>query len=425
MKLPFNLKETFKKYGKKKFVSYLLVLISILFSSFSTMALSGRYPLNYINMAIYFVSTVTIIYYVVRYGSVKLDLYFALVVMFDISIIISSALTGFRNFSYTIFLVTIFSFIIYQFIANIDQNLKELVFSIIMVGGYLFVFYFTFVYRNQIFSLDFSSRIGNFFDNENEVAKYFVFLIVFTLHRAIRYKKNFVLYPLIMYLFVLLIMTGSRSNLLSAILMCLFVMYFRFSKKHKVYFIISAAGLIVLFFLILQIPALLEFKERIYSMFNTLLGTSENISEFDFSIHNRMVAMVEGIELFLARPLYGYGFGGTRIYSFIIMEPHNNFVFLLGNFGIFSFLLFQTFLLFPIIKIIESHRKTEQPFNLLLAAIILYVFIFQLFLVNYYTKIEYFAFPFAYSVLATKGTHVDIELSKRRISIRQEKGLLL
>lgn len=421
MKFISSIKEKFHNWDKKRIVSYFSVLFCLFLSSFSTMALSGRYPLNYVNMAIYFITAISIFIYVGIYGVFKIDTFFYIIVFIDVLILFSSALTGFRHFSYTIFLVTIFSLIIYQFICNIRPESRENVYSIIMCAGYFFVIYFSIIYSKNIFSFDFSTRIGDYFDNENEVSKYFVFLIVFSLHKAIYNRKYFLLYPLILYLFILLLMTGSRSNLISAILMSLFATYFRIPKKYKIFYSILVVSSIAAFFLILQIPALITFRDRIYNMFKTLFGTFDGMSEFDFSIYNRMIAVEEGINLFLARPLFGYGFRGTRIYSFISMEPHNNFIFLLGNFGVIVFILFELFLLLPVYKIFATNKKHKNPFSLLILSILLYVFVFQLFLVNYYTKFEYFAFPFAYLLSGLKSNCVEINLGKRTITLFKGK----
>lgn len=416
MKFLYNIKEKFHSWKRTRFISYSSVLACLFLSSFSTMALSGRYPLNYVNMAIYFITAISIIVYVSLYGKFIFDSFFLLIFLIDIFILISSMLTGFRFFSYTIFLVTIFSLLIYQFVSNSDLNDRESVYSMIMFAGYLFVIYFTIVYWDNIFAFNFSTRIGDYFDNENEVSKYFVFLIVFSLHKAIYNKKYIFLFPVILYLFILLLMTGSRSNLLSAIAVCLFVAYFRIPKGKKIIYLVVVVSFIATFFLILQIPAMHDFSTRFYNMFKTLLGSPEGLGEFDFSIYNRIVAVEEGIKLFLARPLFGYGFRGTRIYSFISMEPHNNFIFLLGNFGAIVFILFEFFLLLPIYRLLSKYKVQKNPFLLLVVSIILYVFVFQFLLVNYYTKFEYFAFPFAYLLSDIKSDYVELDIVGKTIT---------
>lgn len=417
IKLKSNTKLFFqeiKDWRKLEKFFFLLSVILLFFAFFSTMAFSGRFPLNIVNNVIYFLLIISIIVFVTIYGKFKFDIFFVLLFLFNLSILFSSVFSGFKNFTSTVFLVSITSFFVYQLYTNISDNLKELIITIAFFGGFIFTLYFIIFYRIEIFSFDFAARIGGYFANQNEVSKYFVFLGIFCFYLII-YKRNFYIIPLLFIYLLLILFTGSRSNFIALFTLIMFMIFVKLPKSKKGWFLIISCVGVISFFAILQLDSLAIFKQRFYSMISTLfLGESVSI---DNSTYYRIIALKEAIELFFQRPLIGYGFFGTNLYSFNKMSTHNNFASLLGDFGIFAFIFFEALLLIPIILFFRE-RNDKEHFLILVISFLFYIFIFQFFLINYYTKLEYFLLPYPYSILIKNKRGVSLNFSKQIISVK-------
>lgn len=408
-----NFLSNFKEYTKTQKLLFFFILFFVFLASFSTMALSGRYPLNYFNNAIYLLLLLLIIIFLIFYGVFRFDIYFLLLFLFNFFVLFSSLLSGFKNFNFSALLVSTTSFFIYQLLINVDKPKQNVLFFSLFVGGLFFSAYFFVYYRNTILSFDFSNRIGGYFNNINEMAKYFVFLGLISFYLVL-YKKRFEHIILFVIFLLFLVWTGSRSNLLSLIILILFLLYFKFQGMKKRYYLYVLLFLALISILVMQMDFMESFKTRLYNSFLTLFrGGSDNI--LDYSTESRKRALYEAFELFLQRPLFGYGYFGTNLYSFRQMSTHNNFVALLGGFGLPAFLAFETFLLVPTYLFIQNRKKYKKnDFALLSVAIISYVFIFQLFLINYYTKLEYFFIPFAYIQIYEPNQFVEINFRESK-----------
>ena len=244
----------------------------------------------------------------------------------------------------------------------------------------IFLIVFVIYYRNNILALDFQARIGNFFQNENTVGYYFVY--GFSLCLWFSSKKKFALLWLIpAFADVLMILyTGSRSSLLIVIVLTIVFLFSLFRLKYwwlPTIIMISSAIIIIM---LLNIPALSSFSSRI----------SKLLSGDDTSLLERMMLLKEGLFMFVSKPLIGWGYNGMRSVSTGHLFAHNNFVQLLADFGIFGFLLFESLLFLPIIKMIGGVKKRalNEPVFLFLSLIIP-LFMIQFFYANYQLKFEY------------------------------------
>lgn len=410
-KLKYNIKNfctNFNDWGKKKILLFSLIAFFLFFSSFSTMAFSARYPLNYLNAVIYFFLILFIILFVSLYGYFRFDIFFVLLLLFNFTVLLSSLLTGFRNFSFTIIFVTSVSFFVYQIIININKEIRMFLLLLIFLGGIVFSLYFMFYYRDIILNFDFNSRIGGYFDNLNEMAKYFVFLSIISLYLFL-FKKKVMHLVFALIFFIFLVLTGSRSNLLAFTVAILVLIYLRIPKRKKISLLLFICLSPILLFLLLRIKFMENILIRLYASLKTLINSSDFDNVLDFSTKFRKIASIEAFELFLQRPLFGYGFWGTNIYSFNKMSTHNNFTALLGNFGIIAFLIFQAFLIFPI----YSNIKKNKNINYLFIALLLYIFVFQTFLITFTSKFEYLIFPFTYATFMDSPSYNSINLKIR------------
>lgn len=375
---------------------------------FSTFSFAGRAKWNYVNMAINVVLMAIIILYLLLYSRIRFDMVFVLFALFNILVFISSAISGFKNFNFTILLNSMVAFFVYQILIENPKNIRYALYAF-LIGGTAHLFHYFIIYFKPLITLDFSSRLGGYFDNENEISNYLLVIgITFLYFIFYEKKKSAIIGALVSLWFVF--STGSMSNILMFGLFILAGLY-HIIPKNKRWALFLFVGLsIVALFLIIQIPALDYYKRRIYGIINEFLGIKNEYE--DGSASSRMRLAKESILIFLKNPLFGDGFGATGRYSFDFHVSHNNFFELLSAFGIFAAVAFQCLLFLPLRGF--NDKKRNRWADLL----ILFVIINQLFLVTYNGKIEYHIIAYAWAANTSyryNRTHLDFMIINKKI----------
>jgi|SRR5574344_76991 O-antigen ligase len=356
---------------------------------FSITALSGRVFFNYVNIGIYIGLAAISILYVLLYGQFRIGAFGVLLFCFNVCTWISWLSNGCGTVSLSVLLVSGCSFLFYEFLCQDERCVRGGLFFC-WIGGLVFLTYFIGVYWSQVISPDLSTanRIGTYFGNQNDTARFLCFAFLVFIYYAFNHRFYFSYLPALLSLYCIGL-TGSISNLLSAFLVILVYLLLVLKKKGKIIVLISSLSLIVLFIVLLSFPAFSYFRTRLLGMLASLFGSSAGE---DVSTTYRWKLAFEGFYLFLERPLFGYGFDGVLHNSFAGTFSHNNYADLAGNFGILALILFQILVLLPFVEIIKKHRTKS-----FISLICLYIFIFQVFLVSYYSKTEYFFLAFAYA----------------------------
>lgn len=371
-----------------KSIIFILIPFAVFFS-----VLSDRSPYNYFNLIVYGFLSIAIISYVFKYKSFKFDIFPFLILLFNFTILVSQ-IVNMRVGEYprSVVLLSLFSIIIYQFFINIDN--KQNVFTAILVGGLIFAVFFIFYYRNEIIKLEFSERIGRDFSDQNDLAKYISVFCVLSIGMLFKSKRILrVGFAVATFIFLVLILfTGSISNLLCIVLTLIFVAIYKTKRQNRLFIILGIAATIGLFVLLLQLPVFEYFKKRIEGIFAGL--TQSTSAKKDGSAIDRFTLFQEALRLFATRPLFGFGYDQVQYYTHGAgMFSHNNFTELAASFGIFGFFVFEVLLLMPLVKSIREKKIDSQSLFL-----IFYLFIFQFFLIIFRKKIEFVLMPLFFSI---------------------------
>lgn len=267
-------------------------------------------------------------------------------------------------------------------------NNYNLILNIIVGALSLFCIYFIIHYRNEIFmytSLDKdSSRLGKFFDNVNQIGSYMsvgVALSAFYL-LFLRGKRNmFMIVPLALFI-VVGFLTGSRTFLLSVVLIFSTLLFLLFKKNKFLFFIIFAA-LILIFIIFINLPFMSFLKNQFLLFFKTFTGNTTNSS--DISAIQRVVWQEYGFNLGSFNLIFGYGQDGFSIYSNTGSYSHANFSELMCNFGVIGFVLFYSIFILNFCCALKS----KSIYRNLIFTIVVFYICSGFLLVFYYQKDTY------------------------------------
>lgn len=399
-------------------ILYMAILCFFALYSFSIFSFSSRDFFNIVNMLIASVLGLLVLIYTIAYREIVFDIFGVCLIVFCFSIFASSLVNNkIYLMSKSVFLNSALSFILYQFF----KTKKDFIFFVyaVLIGGVCFFAYYLFHYRTEIFTLKFltdSIRLGDYFDNQNGIARSFTLISLLSIFLSVFSKKYYFL-TIVPLAFVLLLSTGSISNLL-LFLIILFVGCLLLAPK-KFRWVICALGVAipVAGFFVLQLPQLSYFKERIFNIFLTLVTGGSTI--LDGSAHDRLEFALDAFSLFLTKPFFGSGPEGV-IQITSGGYSHNNFSELAANYGLFGLVSYEALLLLPAF----SCRRTKREYKNYLLCLISFLFLFQPFLVTFYTKIEYLVFPSFYfltrDVFCSKHIFVEIARKKRRVLVKYQ-----
>ncbi|MDY0142899.1 MAG: O-antigen ligase family protein [Bacteroidales bacterium] len=405
-----------KGFLVNRFSSLQSALKSIIFIFVSLMSfflvLSDRTPYNSVAFAIYGVETVLIIFYILKYGKIHIDLFGVLLLGFLLIILVSQILNmSLLNYPRTLFLLCVFAFIFYQFLLTLNAEEKLLIFRFIFIGGCLMAAFFLIYYFPDSFKFKFEDRLGRDLSDQNDLAKHFALFTILSEYFSFKSRgKKKIPYIICGLVFVyILLLTGSISNLLVLSLLTIGLIVYMAKGRRKLFAIIGIVATIIVFIILLQLPFMAYFKTRIENMVNTITTGSGSV---DYSFIDRFNLAIYGLRLFTSKPLFGYGYDQVQFYTWgKDAFSHNNFVELLASFGIIGFIIFEFLLLFPIYKCWKKEGKEITVF------LLLYLFAFQLFLIIYRKKIEYFLIPLSFSFVEPKLNGISIAIKKGRIEI--------
>lgn len=355
----------------------LTIFVLFFFIFFITMTFNYIFPWNYINTALYSILSIAIIAWAILYKRIVIDYFFVLLVIFNLLITVSSLVNGILYFDMTVLSLTATCFIFYQMFRY--KEYRKIILHLFAVAGIFFILIFVLRYYKDLINFD-GSRIGADFGDLNIVG--YMFLYIFSCHTYLGLinRKWWYLLPAVASV-ILIFVTGSRSTLIISVVVLITSIFLFYGRKKIHYSLIISAILISLVMIILFLPVFESIRDR-------LLNSIEALFSMDVINSNepRMFLFVEGIELSLKRPMFGYG--GTlffREYSFSGHFAHNNIMELWFNYGFFEMLIFQILIFVPFVKIFKR-RDYEKKMMLLF---LISIFLIQFFYSNYTIKIDY------------------------------------
>lgn len=391
------------------------IIVSVLsITIFSIYSLNQLFPI--LNWILYALLIILISVYTFLFYNFKVNNMVIFLILINFFMFFSWVTNGLQSFSFTTILMSITGIIVYQFISNSKLHIDVTIIAILF-GSLLFVLFFSIVYFKDIIKLDFTKRLGGIIENENDVATSLAFsLICFVWF--IYYSKKYYLFLLPLYSFYLLFLTVSVSNILVTMLILFVFILLMLPKNKRKYLYISFMIFIVVGFLMLQLDYFSYYRIRIYGIINVFFDTGSHV---DSSASSRFTAAIEALKLFIRKPIFGWGYDGVRENTHQFMVSHNNFTEVLANFGTFTFIFYESMLLFPIINIKKQINKKKILIFLLLS----YTFIFQLFLYTYYRKIYYFIIPLAYSLVDNEKIYLSFGKKELFSLFEKTKKLLI
>lgn len=325
------------------------------------------------------------------YRGIVFDWFFVALVVFNIAVLISNSLNADAVFTKTYLTLSLFAFALYQMF--VDKSLREAVRTLMGFGLLLFAFYFVLYYRSLLFDLS-VDRIGDHFDNFNTVGYYFLYAFVISMSFVRRKNLFSLLYliPAFLHLF-LLYRTGSRSALLLAALCC-FIFVFYFFRGLKLYVPIFVnlgfIGLALLGSVIAEKVFSIEIFSRLQEFLDSLIGTS-----VDYSASNRVDLFFESFNLFLRKPLFGWGTNVFSIYSSERLFAHNNVTGLLCEFGLAGFLPFEAIAVYSYYRL--SKKSSDSSIRDCCLLLLVAFIGIQFFYVNSQLKLDWVVLAFAAS----------------------------
>lgn len=368
---------------KIKKIIYYLVVITMFLYTVSIPSFSGRakiYVISYGLMVLFAAST---FFYVFVYDKFSFQKRHLIPVLFALEAFVGTAIYShdFRRWL-SILLMVITLFVYYFAFSAINNSRFSL--KIIVLSFAVFALYFVIVYRSQIFHLQISDRIGDYFDNPNAVGSYFSLAFSASTYVAVMFeKKRELLYLIPSAIFGLCgIFTGSRTFIALVIVSISVILFIRFKTK-KWLFLIVYACLVGVFLIAINLPVFATLKTRVDQMLYTLFGFGN--SKVDHSSIQRVLWQRYGYYLGSHNLIFGYGCEGFSIFSGIGTYSHSNFSEVLCNFGIVGFALFYSCYLIPFIYCFNGKDRDKY-------AVFVFViyFLFKGFLgVSYYYKESY------------------------------------
>lgn len=177
-------------------------------------------------------------------------------------------------------------------------------------------------------------------------------------------RKAFV--PVVIFLAILL-MGGSRKNIVSIPLIALIFSLFSGNAAKKLKMLAIVVALLVLgLYLLNTVPALSQIRTAIERMFSGLSGNKT--TQVDASTEERMYLMNQGIKVWAEHPILGVGWHNYRFYNASGLYAHNNYVEMLASLGIVGFLLYYAifFRVAYLLAVALLHKRVRKEDVLLL-----------------------------------------------------------
>ena len=277
-------------------------------------------------------------------NKIRVDFISLSFILFGFFAFFSSLINGMRAFVFTPILLSILSCLIYLYCKNNKDQIKPL-FIASYVGLVFFLLVFAFTYRYELIHLQFS-RLGSKFGDINDIALFMGLGCVMSFSIFLYAKKWYFKVPcaVLFFAFVLCGFSSSSKSFLFILAICLLTQIFVFFGKKKWWIsIFISAGLISLFFIFINLPFMSGFKQRLLDMFSTLTQDQRiSGSNTDLSTIDRLNMFLDGMTMWLRKPIFGYGIQGFfRASSYGGGWSHNHFSETLASFGIVGAFLFH------------------------------------------------------------------------------------
>lgn len=392
------------------FNHFLMVINLLLFGliSYISLSLDARQPFNVINIVLVaaFMFT-TLLYMILNRIRPRINVFVACILGIIVCFLLSYAINGFEKFPKTPLLLAVFSLFIFLWLESNRRYLNLYLIAFLIASWGLIITFAGFEF-SSIIHPNFSERIGMSLGNANDVARHLLFAFLINLYYVYATKKRglrilFIVLSAILAYFVVL--TGSISNLLLLLVSIFIFAIYAADKKTGIIVVIIALVVIALAItLVFVVPALSSIKDRILAILNAFFKIGDERP--DSSALSRFNAMINGFRLFFESPIFGNGYNSV-VNNYMIMA-HNNIAEIGSDYGVFALLFEEIIIIYPILK---DEKSTEKG-KIFTAIFGLYIFMIQLFLVVFNSKVESIILPLLFAV---SNENSDIKKSIKNI----------
>lgn len=346
--------------------------------------------LNFISKGLAFVLMGLLVIYAMMKKSIKLDwlgislgLFILICFMsclwaLDISIAFSSSITMLQ--------ILILIVLLYNYIQKEDKT--ELFITVMCVAATIFAVYtvLSIGIEEYFNGLQDGDRLGGKINNVNGIGMMAASAYLFNMWQLFYRKKRWYILSTAICLIVSL-GSGSRTALAGLIFGTVLMFAFKGEKKQRLISVLQCIGILILLYLILQLPAFENLMNRFDRM---LVGLLEG-EKADSSSETRFDMIELGIRTFTENPILGVGIGNSRIVTQemgLYTYFHNNYVELLASTGLIGTIVYYMMFLIPLFKLIRPALR-QNHFAIITVVLILVNLLFHYGTVDYYNKVSY------------------------------------
>ncbi len=399
-----------------------IVLDIIVFTSFSIVifsipTFSSSSVLYLVTWILTIVLLVSMALSLLLFYKVQIDFICICIILFVIFAFLSSAFMGFKNFAYTPLLMSFISLNTYMYAKSNKQSRKILIYCA-EIGVLFFALVFAVYYREKLFTLEFE-RLGGIFGDENDVSLVISFGFAFSLW-SILFSNSYII-KLFHFIFLLVLAlfglsTGSKIFIFNVIFVFVSAVLLKNGLKKWWLSAIVLTSMVCFIFIIFSLNEFNFYKDRLVEMFNVLSGTNETYG----STGSRLEMIFMALNMFLKKPLFGYGINGYANYGeYNYGWSHNQLAESLCNFGLIGTVLWHYGFVKSIIGFLKKLRTNKVNSYDIASFIIIVLFFTAMISIPQITQ-KFYAYIIGI-VMATITNETDIVSLKSPIA--KNKGV--
>lgn len=422
-----SLKSIFNFDGKTKFnVALDICFLFFFFATVVTIPIfSFRTQFTIITWGLTIITFVVITLEMILFYKIKIDIIVASLILFLFSGLLSSAINGFKSFVLTPLLLNLVVIIIYVYLKGNPTIIKPTIYTIYIALS-VFVMVYLVMYRKDVFSFN-RERLGDAFGDQNDISLFLSLCFLFSAFFVLNSKLISKIFAALIGAFSFLCgaSTGSKVFIITAVISLLVAIIVSFGKKRWYLSIIVIAALIILAAILFSLPFMANLKNRMLTFINSFFDIGyRSTSGVDSSSFDRYHLFRASFELFLTKPLLGYGVNGFQnANGFFNGWSHNNIGEFLSDFGLIGTILFNAPIIFSVICFYDKRTKNETIPSRLAFLIIVFFVCAMLSVAYTREKIYSYIIPVAFATLFNEKCFFEFSIKgKTMCFLTAKKG---
>ncbi len=215
-----------------------------------------------------------------------------------------------------------------------------------------------------------------------------------------RGKKLYVVLILIFLLFIIL--SGSRKAAFAAVAAPLMFVFLSTYKKNYILniFLVLALAVVVVLYVFTDENAYNTIGKRFVSMFT--FWFENRTHKVDNSLYMRAYYVEMAKEMFSESPIIGKGMGNfvriiDALYDVDGVYSHNNYWQILSELGVVGFILYYSFYLVTIVRLMKNYIVNKSRMSLMFLTFMILLVVLETGLVTYNSKMPHVVISIAYA----------------------------